>query len=64
MEKMKLQFTLDEANLMIEALSRLPYERVFKLITNLQNQYQHLEAEQNKIKSEKEAEQTEKPADS
>ena len=35
---MTFEFTLEETNLVLNALGRMPYESVFQLIDNLRNQ--------------------------
>jgi hypothetical protein len=35
---MNLKFTLEECNLHLEALGKMPYERVFLLVTKFQQQ--------------------------
>jgi hypothetical protein len=47
MEKMKLEFTIDQLNLIVAALGRMPYESVFTIITDIQNQVQTQIAQQN-----------------
>lgn len=37
-ENIKLELTLDEANLLVANLGRLPYEQVFSLIQKIQTQ--------------------------
>lgn len=38
MEKIKLELTIDEANLILEALGALPFKKVFELIGSIQQQ--------------------------
>ena len=38
MNEITLKFSLEECNLLLEALGKMPYERVFSLVTKLQNQ--------------------------
>ena len=36
----KLDLTIEEANLVLAALGRLPYDQVFKIVENIQRQAQ------------------------
>lgn len=38
MEKIKLELTIDDANLILEALGALPFSKVFELIGTIQQQ--------------------------
>ena len=38
---MKFELTVEEANLVLTALGRMPYESVFQLINNMQQQAQN-----------------------
>lgn len=38
MEKIKLELTIDEANIILEALGALPFSKVFSLIGSIQQQ--------------------------
>lgn len=38
MNKIKLEFDIDETNLILEALGQLPFARVFQLIGRIQEQ--------------------------
>ena len=40
MEKITLTFTVEEANLIMASLHKMPYEAVFRLIANIQEQAQ------------------------
>jgi hypothetical protein len=40
MEEIKLQLTIDETNLILDALGQMPYARVFQLINKIQHQAQ------------------------
>jgi hypothetical protein len=40
MEKMKLEFTIDQVNIILTSLGRMPYESVFTLIADVQTQAQ------------------------
>jgi hypothetical protein len=47
MEKMKFEFTLDQLNIIMSALGRMPYENVFALIAEVQRQVQPQLPQQN-----------------
>ena len=38
MKKINLKFSVEECNLLLEALGKMPYEKVFSLVTSLQQQ--------------------------
>ncbi len=40
MQKINISFTVEEVNLVLKALGRQPYEDVFQLIGNIQDQAQ------------------------
>lgn len=37
-QNIKLEITLEEANLLLEALGEMPFKRVFGLVSKIQNQ--------------------------
>lgn len=38
MNKLKFEFTIDQTNLILAALGRMPYENVYNMIAEVQNQ--------------------------
>lgn len=38
MKKLKFEFTIDETNMILEALGNLPFNKVFGLVNNIQQQ--------------------------
>ena len=50
MEKLTFQFTKEEANIMVGALGKLPYESSAQLIASLNKQFQEQSAKANQEK--------------
>lgn len=40
MSKMQFEFTVEEANLILESLGQMPFQRVYQLVQNVQEQAQ------------------------
>lgn len=52
MQKIKLEFTLEELNIILKALKKLPHKIIFPLVKNIIDQYIAFEKErESKVKS-------------